>query len=212
MSTCIIKRLDTRGGRWRFGRFNIAIQYMSDWPFYFALIILILLISIRPMESFGDYRGIPTNSYNADTITNIQKSINYGDSEFNKENDSMAAQVEEMMKQRDAVIKEDTIVRGEIDLCTENLTTETQRNKVLTTNFATCTDSLNKMTAQLQGCTSDVTSRDARTSHYRGQFSSSQTALERCNHYLEKGEDPPPPPVEGLNAAAAFSDVLLDPL
>jgi len=201
MLMCIIEKLDTRGERWRFGRFNIAIQYMSDWPFYFALIILILLISIRTTESFGDYRGIPTTTYNGDTITNIQKSINYGDSEFNKENDSMATQVEEMMKQRDSIITEDNIVRGEIEVCTGNLTTETQTNTELTTNLATCNKNLNEMTTKLQGCTSDVTMRDSRTANYRGQFSGAQTALERCNHYLENGEEPPPPPKPPINNA-----------
>lgn len=170
---------------------------MSNWPFYFALLILILLINIRVKETIigGSSTGIPTTqAMDGDTIDNIQKSINYGDSEFSKENDSISSQITQLMKERDAAIQEDSGVRREIDTCVQNLRAENERNIKLVENNATCKQNLNDEIGKTQNCNKDVTDTEVNITYLDIQQTKSQAELVECQYVRKNGNRPPVPP------------------
>ena len=175
----------------------ILIKCMSNWPFYFALLILILLINIRVKETIigGSSTGIPdTQVIEGGTIDNIQKSINYGESEFSKENDSISSQITQLMKERNAAIEEDNGIRREIDTCVNNLRAENERNVTLLENNATCKQNLNVEIGKTQTCNADVANTEVNITYLDIQQTDTQAALVECQYLRKNGNRPPVPP------------------
>jgi hypothetical protein len=156
---------------------------MSNWPFYFALFVLILLINIKVKEKFD-----------GTTIDNIQKSINYGESTFSIENESISKQISNLMKDRNALIQEDSGVRKEIDTCVGKLRDEIEINTVLGINNSTCTTNLNKEIGYTQQCNQNVTNLERDITYLNIQQSNMYAQLVECNWVRINGNRPPPPP------------------
>ena len=176
---------------------------MSNWPFYFALLILILLINIRIKESIigsgidpetGIPKGLDRQVLEGDTIDNIQKSINYGDSEFSKENVSISSEISQLMKDRDAIIQEDGGIRREINTCIVNLKSEKDRRDQLARDNAQCKQKLNDEIISTQNCNKDVTNTEVNITYLDIQQNNAQAALVECQYVRKNGNRPPVPP------------------
>ena len=178
---------------------------MSNWPFYFALLILILLINIRVKETIigGSSTGIPNTQVNeGGTIDNIQKSINYGESEFSKENESISSQITQLMKERNAAIEEDNGIRREIDTCVNNLRDENEKHINLVSNNTTCAKNLSDEIGKTQNCNADVANTEVNITYLDIQQTNSQAELVECQYVRKNGNRPPVPPPNNEAASA----------
>ena len=176
---------------------------MSNWPFYFALLILIILINIRIKESIigglsdpglAETKSLNTQVIEGGTIDNIQKSINYGDSTFSKENVSISSEISQLMKDRDALIQEDGGIRREIDTCVVNLKRENDRRDRLVIDNADCKTKLNREIELTQNCNKDVTNTELNITYLDIQQTNAQATLVECQYVRKNGNRPPVPP------------------
>jgi uncharacterized coiled-coil DUF342 family protein len=159
---------------------------MSVWPFYFALIILVLLVNIRLKEPITD----------GDAVNNIQKSINYGDSSFNKENEVMTNKITELMKERDVIINKDLELRPYIDSCMGDLTKQNEVYTILQQNYTQCGIDLQTETGLAQGCLDTLYSTNSQVTKNNIMIDTLQKTLENCNNIIKNGPVPEDPSIK----------------
>ena len=157
---------------------------MTDWPFYFALIILLCLINIKVKETM----------YESDLINNIEKTINYGESKFDVQNNSLADQIKNTSNQRDATILEDRNVRAQNDNYTGNQPLLQKNYNDAVSNYNNCDMNLKAITTKTLDCSTYVATKNSQVVQDNVDTQYVQEKLKECNTILQYGYPPPLPP------------------
>jgi hypothetical protein len=151
---------------------------MSDWPFYFALLILILLINIKITEP------------NAELIRDVQNSISYGENSLDTENTELVKDIKKLAEERHIDLERDKVVRGDIDKCVSKynevqglLDAEKERLK-------TCDSELITAKANVNKCNTEVGTINGKIVDTNIKAAETQKAIEECNYLLQNGPRP----------------------
>ena len=163
---------------------------MTDWPFYFALIILLCLINIKVKETLNE-----TN-----LINNIENTINYGESKFDVQNNTLAEQIKNTSIQRDATILEDRKIRSQNDNYTGNQPLLQKNYNDAVSNYNNCDMNLKAITAKALDCSTYVATKNSQVVQDNIDTQYAQEKLKECNTILQYGY--PPPNKQESNPAA----------
>jgi hypothetical protein len=132
---------------------------MKNWQFFTAIIILVVLTSIKIKERF-------------DPITyDIGNTINYNDSLFNKMSQDLFKKNKQTIREEDDLIKKNIKINEDIPACNVSVTTNRARYKdeVIPMNKK-CNEYLQTRGIELNKCFADISDKNKELDLYNSQI------------------------------------------
>jgi hypothetical protein len=133
---------------------------MKNWQFFIAILILVILVSIKSKEMFD-----PITTYD------IQHTINYNDSSFNKMSKDLFKKNKQTIREEGELIKKNIKINEDIPTCNVSVTTNRARYKdeVIPMNKR-CNDDLQIRGVELNKCFGDLYNKDKELDAYNAQI------------------------------------------